>query len=167
VFDEMLLCLCHPELFVPVFLNDLTHFTNCSLQVKILIPCNWHSMKVLFLLMDRSWFAERNEMTKLAGYSLAVSFAPISSNILRNNCRFPLVISRRNKFSNRLFSTHALKAELHDKSGEVSRHYLPPWFRCVPGNSICALFLFFWCHLSVCIVNYADYIIRLVWFSVG
>lgn len=81
-------------------------------------------------------------MTKLAGYSLAVSFAPISCNILRNNCRFPLVISRRNKFSCRLFSTHALKAQLHDKPGAVSRYYLPPWFRCVSGNGISALFFF-------------------------
>lgn len=71
-------------------------------------------------------------MTKLAGYSLAVSFAPISCNILKNNCRFPLVISRRNKFRCRLFSTHALKAQLHDKPGAVSRYYLPPWFSVAP-----------------------------------
>lgn len=100
-------------------------------------------MKVLFLLMDRSWFAERGEMTKFAGYSLAVSFAPTGSNILKNNGRFPLVISRRNKFSYRLFSTRTLKAQLHDKPGVVSRYYLPPWFRCVPGNGISALFFFF------------------------
>jgi len=81
-------------------------------------------------------------MTKLAGYSLAVSFAPTGSNILKNNGRFPVVISRRNKFSYGLFSTRALKAQLHDKPGVGSRYYLPPWFRCVLGNGICALFFF-------------------------
>ncbi|WVZ02796.1 hypothetical protein V8G54_023602 [Vigna mungo] len=71
-------------------------------------------------------------MSKLAGYSLAVSFAPTGSNILKNNGRFPLVISRRNKFSHRLFSTRVLKAQLHDKPGVVSRYYLPPWFSVAP-----------------------------------
>ncbi|KAG2398226.1 uncharacterized protein HKW66_Vig0135380 [Vigna angularis] len=90
------------------------------------------SLTVLFLLMDRSWFAERGEMKKFAGCSLVVSFAPTGSNILKNNGRFPLVISRRNKFSYRLFSTRVLKAQLHDKPGVVSRYYLPPWFSVAP-----------------------------------
>ncbi|BAT91308.1 hypothetical protein VIGAN_06262700 [Vigna angularis var. angularis] len=71
-------------------------------------------------------------MKKFAGCSLVVSFAPTGSNILKNNGRFPLVISRRNKFSYRLFSTRVLKAQLHDKPGVVSRYYLPPWFSVAP-----------------------------------
>ncbi|RDX97423.1 dusA [Mucuna pruriens] len=71
-------------------------------------------------------------MMKIAGYSLAVSFAPISSNVVKNSCRFPVGISRRNKCSYRLFSTHAQKEQLHEKPGVVARYYLPPWFSVAP-----------------------------------
>ncbi|XP_020214059.1 uncharacterized protein LOC109798264 isoform X1 [Cajanus cajan] len=71
-------------------------------------------------------------MTKLAGYSLAVSFAPISYNLVKNNCRFTIGISRRNKCSSRLFSIHAQKEQLHEKPGVVGRYYFPPWFSVAP-----------------------------------
>ncbi|KAG5015173.1 hypothetical protein JHK82_020859 [Glycine max] len=66
---------------------------------------------------------------KLAGYSLAVSFAPISSNVVKSNKRFTVGISHRNRCSYRLFSTHAQKHQLHEKPGVVARYHLPPWFR--------------------------------------
>ncbi|XP_028245158.1 uncharacterized protein LOC114422817 isoform X3 [Glycine soja] len=67
-------------------------------------------------------------MMKLAGYSLAVSFAPISSNVVKSNKRFTVGISHRNRCSYRLFSTHAQKHQLHEKPGVVARYHLPPWF---------------------------------------
>lgn len=79
-------------------------------------------------------------MMKLAGYSLAVSFAPISSNVVKSNKRFTVGISHRNRCSYRLFSTHAQKHQLHEKPGVVARYHLPPWFRWVPGIS--ALYFF-------------------------
>ncbi|XP_040871401.1 tRNA-dihydrouridine(20/20a) synthase isoform X1 [Glycine max] len=71
-------------------------------------------------------------MMKLAGYSLAVSFAPISSNVVKSNGRFTLGISHRNTCSYRLFSTHAQKQQLQEKPGVVARYYLPPWFSVAP-----------------------------------
>ncbi|KAG5029271.1 hypothetical protein JHK87_012785 [Glycine soja] len=71
-------------------------------------------------------------MMKLAGYSLAVSFAPISSNVVKSNGRFTLGISNRNTCSYRLFSTHAQKQQLQEKPGVVARYYLPPWFSVAP-----------------------------------
>ncbi|KAG4999686.1 hypothetical protein AAZX31_08G087900 [Glycine max] len=71
-------------------------------------------------------------MMKLAGYSLAVSFAPISSNVVKSNKRFTVGISHRNRCSYRLFSTHAQKHQLHEKPGVVARYHLPPWFSVAP-----------------------------------
>lgn len=82
-------------------------------------------------------------MMKLAGYSLAVSFAPISSNVVKSNGRFTLGISHRNTCSYRLFSTHAQKQQLQEKPGVVARYYLPPWFRSVPGISALRFFFSF------------------------
>ncbi|KAL5187882.1 protein SLOW GREEN 1, chloroplastic [Glycine soja] len=79
-----------------------------------------------------TWFAKRDKMMKLAGYSLAVSFAPISSNVVKSNGRFTLGISHRNTCSYRLFSTHAQKQQLQEKPGVVARYYLPPWFSVAP-----------------------------------
>lgn len=82
-------------------------------------------------------------MMKLAGYSLAVSFAPISSNVVKSNKRFTVGISHRNRCSYRLFSTHAQKQQLQEKPGVVARYYLPPWFRSVPGISALRFFFSF------------------------
>ncbi|WJX43594.1 hypothetical protein P8452_30669 [Trifolium repens] len=69
---------------------------------------------------------------KFAGYSISVSFSPLSSNFIRNSCGFPVSISRRsrrNLCSSRLFS---VKQHSYDKPGAVAKHYLPPWFSVAP-----------------------------------
>ncbi|WJX49650.1 hypothetical protein P8452_36056 [Trifolium repens] len=69
---------------------------------------------------------------KFAGYSISVSFCPLSSNFIRNSCGFPVSISRRsrrNLCSSRLFS---VKQHSYDKPGAVAKHYLPPWFSVAP-----------------------------------
>ena len=110
-------------------------------------------------------------MMKLAGYSLAVSFAPISSNVVKSNGRFTLGISHRNTCSYRLFSTHAQKQQLQEKPGVVARYYLPPWFRSVPGISALRFFFFVLMsgsHFSsACTIKYTDFFSGLVLFLVG
>jgi hypothetical protein len=73
---------------------------------------------------------------KFAGYSISVSFSPLSSNFIRNSCGFPVSISRRsrrNLCSSRLFS---VKQHSYDKPGAVAKHYLPPWFRWVSYDKV-------------------------------
>ncbi|KAI4333118.1 hypothetical protein L6164_017963 [Bauhinia variegata] len=71
-------------------------------------------------------------MMKFAGCSLAVSFTPISSNIIKNRCRFSIGISRRNLYKSRFFSVHNEKEKPHDKAVRVAKYYLPPWFSVAP-----------------------------------
>ncbi|KAL5175110.1 tRNA-dihydrouridine(20/20a) synthase [Glycine soja] len=85
----------------------------------------WHRHAFLVVVAAA---AERGDH----GYSLAVSFAPISSNVVKSNKRFTVGISHRNRCSYRLFSTHAQKHQLHEKPGVVARYHLPPWFSVAP-----------------------------------
>lgn len=68
---------------------------------------------------------------KFAGYSLAVSFTPISSNIIKNRCRLSVGISRRKLRRSRFFSVYTQSEQSHGKSVMVAKYYLPPWFRWV------------------------------------
>jgi len=69
---------------------------------------------------------------KFSGYSISVSFSPLTSNFIRrNSCsrRLPVSFSRRsqrNLCSSRVFS---VKQQSYDKHGVIGKQYLPPWFR--------------------------------------
>ncbi|XP_057456968.1 uncharacterized protein LOC130747925 isoform X2 [Lotus japonicus] len=65
-------------------------------------------------------------MMKFSGYSLAVSFSPVGSTVIRNNCRFH--VGRNFRSSSRFFSA---KQQSHDK-GVLPNYYLPPWFSVAP-----------------------------------
>ncbi|MED6111973.1 hypothetical protein PIB30_057314 [Stylosanthes scabra] len=73
-------------------------------------------------------------MMKFAGYSLAVSFSPIGSNVFATSFRFPVVgcIYRGNLESSRLFSASCWREQLNGKNGVVAKQYLPPWFSVAP-----------------------------------
>ncbi|KAF7836053.1 tRNA-dihydrouridine synthase A [Senna tora] len=69
---------------------------------------------------------------KFAGYSLAVSFTPLSSNIVKNRCRLSVGISRRKLHRSRFFSAYTQNEPSHGKSVMVAKYYLPPWFSVAP-----------------------------------
>ncbi|XP_054813079.1 uncharacterized protein LOC129313745 isoform X1 [Prosopis cineraria] len=71
-------------------------------------------------------------MMKFAGYSLAVSSTPISSNIIKNRCRLSVGISRWKLHRSRVFSAFTQNEESHGKSMMVAKYYLPPWFSVAP-----------------------------------
>lgn len=82
-------------------------------------------------------------MMKFAGYSLAVSSTPISSNFVKNRCRLSVGTSHWKLNSLSSFSAYTQNEHSHDKSVMVAKYYLPPWFRCVCGLLfLCFPFIF-------------------------
>ncbi|XP_004506326.1 uncharacterized protein [Cicer arietinum] len=69
---------------------------------------------------------------KFSGYSVSVSFSPMSSNFIKGSCRFPASIFRRNRRNLRSSRFFSVKQEAYDKHGVVAKHYLPPWFSVAP-----------------------------------
>ncbi|KAJ7949184.1 tRNA-dihydrouridine synthase [Quillaja saponaria] len=71
-------------------------------------------------------------MVNFGGYSPTVPFTPVCSNIIKNHCRLPINIYRRNLTKSRSVSSYTQAEQLHYKAPMVARNYLPPWFSVAP-----------------------------------
>lgn len=106
-----------------LFLSQFMHHMYIPHVYCCVLECD-----ICFLLMGRYCTKENallKGMMKFSGYSLAVSFSPVGSTVIRNNCRFH--VGRNFRSSSRFFSA---KQQSHDK-GVLPNYYLPPWFRWV------------------------------------
>ncbi|CAI8611578.1 unnamed protein product [Vicia faba] len=69
---------------------------------------------------------------KFTGYSISLSFSPLTSNFIKNTPRFQATISRRSPRNLCISSFFCSKQQSNDKHGPVPNHYLPPWFSVAP-----------------------------------